>query len=471
MKNGGGNTLQQFINGSDEAWADLESRAIGRCIRFRDQEMPTGSTPKHAHVGFEIDPITKIAILYVQYGVDYRANNEELRSWFQTGEKHFQTFRLLKNWICSNLASAYSFPLKSTEVRGPGQLTDIQAVRNMVREVDRPLLISEENLFEELSQKVRGQSMALRNLAGQVLRHSARTKPSRPATLFVVGPTGVGKTRTAECLANVLRRKENEDNSYGFVRLDMAEYQESHRVSQLIGSPQGYVGYGEGSLLIDALNANPRTVVLFDEIEKAHPAILRTLMNAMDAGHFSTAARESGSRKIDCRYAIFIFTSNLEAENIITELEERNGFGRLEVEDEVCRRQLCASGMAPEIIGRIGSFHIFCQLSPEARAEIIALAIVELAAEYGLTVQQIAPSVIMSVLKKVRTDNFGVRPARYLIDDLLGRIFAETAAKQIKEAVEVLGPPFRCERILQVKNDGKCEPNLSVTGHKTRGNK
>jgi hypothetical protein len=96
---------------------------------------------------------------------------------------------------------------------------------------------------------------------------------------------------------------------------------------------------------------------------------------------------------------------------------------------------------------RIGRFLVFCPLPPEARAEIIALAIAEIAAEYGLKVQRIAPSVIISVLKKVRIDNFGVRPGRYFIDDLLGGIFAETSARQIQEAVEVLGPPFRCERV------------------------
>jgi ATP-dependent Clp protease ATP-binding subunit ClpB len=398
-------------------------------------------------VGFEIDPNTRTAILYVQYGVAYRGNNEELRSWFQTGEKRFQAFRLLKHWIRSQLVSAYSVASRSTEVKGPKELTDIQAVRNKFQETYRPLFLSEDKLFGELSRLVRGQSTALRVLAGQMRRHCARRKPSRPTTLFALGPTGVGKTRTDECLAKVLPRAKTEDSNYGFVRIDMAEYQESYRVSQLIGSPQGYVGYGEGSVLIDALTANPRTVVLFDEIEKAHPAILRTLMNAMDAGPLSTAARANGSRKIDCRYAIFFFTSNLEAKDIMAELEERNGFGRSEVEDEVCRRRLRASGIAPEIIGRIGRFLVFCPLPPEARAEIIALAIAEIAAEYGLKVQRIAPSVIISVLKKVRIDNFGVRPGRYFIDDLLGGIFAETSARQIQEAVEVLGPPFRCERV------------------------
>src|SRR5205807_2293117 len=102
--------------------------------------------------------------------------------------------------------------------------------------------------------------------------------------VFAVGPSGVGKTRTAEAMAQVLREVDEDNEAYQFLRLDMTEYQEAHRVSQLIGAPQGYIGHGEGSQLIDALRANRRTIVLFDEIEKAHPAILRVLMNAMDAG-------------------------------------------------------------------------------------------------------------------------------------------------------------------------------------------
>ena len=109
--------------------------------------------------------------------------------------------------------------------------------------------------------------------------------------MFAVGPSGVGKTRAAEALAQALNGLLEAGAGYQFLRLDMAEYQESHRVSQLLGAPQGYVGHGEGSQLLDTLAANPRTIVLFDEIEKAHPSILRVLMNAMDAGRLSSSSR------------------------------------------------------------------------------------------------------------------------------------------------------------------------------------
>ncbi|MDQ3181832.1 MAG: AAA family ATPase [Acidobacteriota bacterium] len=158
-------------------------------------------------------------------------------------------------------------------------------------------------------------------LSSRVSRHLARSNPRRPTTVFAVGPTGVGKTQTAETLARSLSRLMPNRQNFHFLRLDMSEYQERHRVSQLLGAPQGYIGYGEGAQLLDALAMYPRCVVLFDEIEKAHPDILRTLMNAMDAGRISSPHQNNGNRQIDCRKAIFCFTSNLESSGILQELK------------------------------------------------------------------------------------------------------------------------------------------------------
>ena len=133
--------------------------------------------------------------------------------------------------------------------------------------------------------------------------------------------------------------------------LTMNEYQEAHRVSKLLGAPQGYIGHGEGSQLLDTLRANPRTIILFDEIEKAHSAILRVLMNAMDAGRISGTSQSSVGREVDCCKAIFLFTSNLNANDLLEEIQIRQAFGNRPIEDEICRRRLHASGIAPEIVG------------------------------------------------------------------------------------------------------------------------
>lgn len=167
-------------------------------------------------------------------------------------------------------------------------------------------------------------------------------------------------------------------------------------------------------------------------------------MNAMDAGRLSTASRTSNGREIDCRHAVFMFTSNLDAKSILDELESRSAFGNRAIEDEVCRRRLHAVGIAPEIVGRIGRFLVFRPLSPETRAEIVALAIAEVGEEYGLTINYVEPGVVVDLMQKARSSNFGVRPERFLIDDLLGGAFAKAASLDTTNPVTVVGPPYEC---------------------------
>jgi ATP-dependent Clp protease ATP-binding subunit ClpB len=440
--------MKQFFKGSDEEFSELEERAKWACIRFRSLEMPSGCFPARGDIGVEITA-NGSAKLFVSRGIQYSGDNSEIREWFRAAEKTFASFAELKSWFQGTLAQAFNAVL---EARGTGNiggeaasgLTDMAAVRQGIQDMNPPLYIDENTLVTNLGKRVLGQDAAINSLSAVMVRHCARRRPARPAVVFAVGPSGVGKTRTAEVMAQVLRELDSENKGYQFLRLDMTEYQEAHRVSQIIGAPQGYVGHGEGSQLVDALKANPRTIILFDEIEKAHESILRVLMNAMDAGRLSTSSKSAGGRDIDCRQAVFMFTSNLDSKEIIDELESRNAFGNRLVEDEVCRRRLHASGIAPEIVGRIGRFLVYRSLSDEIRAEIMALSIKEVADEYGVNVAYVEPGVIVDMMQKTRSQNFGVRPERFLIDDMLGNAFAAVAAKNIKDPVDVIGPPFEC---------------------------
>ena len=445
--------MRQFLEGHEAAWEQLERRAKGRCVRFRNEQMPLGCRPDRAHVGFEIDNDTGTAQLLVTKGIRYSGDDSAVCEWFDAGKKEFPTFTAMRHWIQGSLGRAFNERLaagdaaagETPEMGTPQELTDITAVHDGIREIHRPLYLDEDMLFERIRSRILGQDDAVRALAAAMVRHLARRRPARPAVVFAIGPSGVGKTRTVEVMANALREFDDETCGYQFLRLDMTEYQESHRVSQLIGSPQGYVGHNDGSQLLDALRANPHTIVLFDEIEKAHAAVLRVLMNAMDAGRLSTASRSSGSHEVDCRHAVFVFTSNQDAKSILDELETRDAFGNRAVEDDVCRRRLHAAGVAPEIVGRIGSFLVYRPLSPETRAEIVALAIAEVAGEYGLHVAYVEPSVIVYLMHKSRSESFGVRPERFLIDDVLGGAFAATARRDTQGSVTVAGPPFECQ--------------------------
>jgi ATP-dependent Clp protease ATP-binding subunit ClpA len=459
--------MNQFITASDSAFRDLETRASGKCLRFRQQQMPAGCAPAQADVGFEIDPESGVACLHVQKGIEYSGSSEAVAAWFQAGSKAFLTFDSLVEWIRGPLQQAYSTATATsgtakTVEPTPRELTDMAAVRRKLQSIERPEPIDEADLARRLRDKVLGQDFAMNTLAGVVARHFARIEPKRPAVLFAVGPSGVGKTRAAETLAHELQQLQRGSTGFGFLRLDMTEYQEAHRVSQLIGSPQGYVGHGEGSQLVDTLRANPRTIVLFDEIEKAHAAILRVLMNAMDAGRLSTAERSSSGHQIDCREAVFIFTSNLDAQGILDELENRDGFGDRTKEDEICRKRIRAGGVPPEIVGRIGRFLVFQPLSPETRAAIIALTIAEVAREYGVQISYVEPSVIVHLLERTQAQGFGARPAQFLIDELLGALFAEAARTGCQSAYRVLGPPFRCSPVSQPSSSKPC-PTAKAT--------
>jgi len=325
-------------------------------------------------------------------------------------------------------------------------LTDMDEIRRNLPDENSGTYLDEAWLLEQLNRRVKGQSAALETLAMVVTRHCARTKPSRPAVLFAVGPSGVGKTHTAESLAKVLSDLPQDDAGYQYLRLDMTEYQEAHRVSQLLGSPQGYVGHGEGSQLTDALRANPRTIVLFDEIEKAHPSILKVLMNAMDAGRLSTASRTGTGHEIDCTKSIFMFTSNLDAKAILDELNAKGSDIERKAIDEVCRRRLKASGIAPEIIGRIGRFLVYQPLSQEVRAEIITVSIADVASEYGVAISFVDPDVVVSFLERSGGGDFGIRPEKYLIDDELGGLFAEASKNGVKN-IRIVGPPYYYEAV------------------------
>ncbi|MBK7670563.1 MAG: ATP-dependent Clp protease ATP-binding subunit [bacterium] len=444
--------MRQFLTSNDLVYRDLEERCRTACIRFRNQELPRGCRPDHADIGFEVTSNPPAARLYVTRGVQYDGADAELGNWLRAGVLEFADFAMLRSWISGPLSDAF----EASDVRTPAatvpqpstptaaELTDMDAVHEGLRKIHNPLYLDENLLVDRLSKRVLGQDDALKGLAAVMVRHLARRHPARPAVVFAVGPSGVGKTRTAEVTAQVLREFNDDNNAYQFLRLDMTEYQEAHRVSQLIGAPQGYIGHGDGSQLADALRANPRTIVLFDEIEKAHPAILRVLVNAMDAGRLSTADNSSQGREIDCRMAVFMFTSNLDAKAILEELETRDAFGNRAIEDDVCRRRLHAGGIAPEIVGRIGRFLVFRPLSDATRAEIVAMAITEVASEYGVEVDYVEADVIVELMQRTRSQNFGVRPEKFLIDDLLGGAFAAAAQLNAKGSFTVAGPPFEC---------------------------
>lgn len=452
--------MQTFlINPNPVAFADLARRAHGQCVRFRGQRLP-GAEPEQVDVGFETDAESGCSTLWLQKGVRWAVQDPSVQDWLSKGRIDFPSFEALQTWLQGPLQREYRAALARQTPERPvselsvpvsrnrlatGELTDWGAVATGLSAAsDHLVLPDEDELYNAMAESVFGQERALRRLAQGCTQHLSRSVPMRPEVFFAVGPTGVGKTRSAEALAEVLNRWCPPEARWRTLRLDMSEYQEAHRVSQLIGAPQGYLGYGEKSQLVDALTQHKRWVIVFDEIEKAHPAILKLLMNAMDAGRISSASSTGAQgHQLDCRQCMFFFTSNLDATGIVQAVDEA---GPDADHDALCRQRLKAIGIAPEIVERMGHCLVFQPIAEADRAQVVLAAVVETAREFGLEVRYVAPDLLLNLLQEGRHHSSGARAERRLISTRLGSAFVQ-ARRAGLSTVHLLANPTRCEGV------------------------
>lgn len=225
-------------------------------------------------------------------------------------------------------------------------------------------------LEKVLHKRVIGQEEAVKAVAQAVKRGRVGLKdPNRPIGSFLfLGPTGVGKTELSKALAEAVFGSEQ-----AMIRVDMSEYMEKHSVSKLIGSPPGYVGYDEGGQLSEKVRRNPYSVILFDEIEKAHPDVFNILLQVLDDGHITDAH----GRRVDFKQTIIIMTSNAGAQAII----EPKRLGFVSVNDEQKDYERMKTGVMeevrrifkPEFLNRIDEIMVFHTLSKENIRQIVTL--------------------------------------------------------------------------------------------------
>ena len=281
------------------------------------------------------------------------------------------------------------------------------------------------NLEGILHERVVGQEEAVTAVSKAIRRGRVGLKdPKRPIGSFLfLGPTGVGKTELSKALAEAMFGTET-----ALIRVDMSEYMEKHSVSKMIGSPPGYVGYEEGGQLSEKVRRNPYSVILFDEIEKAHPDVFNILLQVLDDGHITDAQ----GRKIDFKNTIIIMTSNAGAENIIS--PKRLGFGTAtdakadyafmkgRVMDEV--KHL----FKPEFLNRIDEIIVFHQLNREHMkgiADIMLQGIIKRSREQlGITLS-VDTAARDYLIDKGYDDKYGARPLRRTIQNLLEDKLAE----------------------------------------------
>jgi len=276
------------------------------------------------------------------------------------------------------------------------------------------------NLYDNLSKNVMGQHEALKLVSDAILKSRSGIKdPNRPIGSFIfLGPTGVGKTEVAKSLAYELF-----DDYKHIIRIDMSEYMEKHSVSRLIGSPPGYIGYEEGGQLTEAVRRNPYSIVLFDEIEKAHPEVLNLLLQILDDGRCT----DSNGRTVDFKNTIIIMTSNVGSEHI------------LEGNDNLVLKEL-NNYFKPEFINRIDEVIVFNKLTKEVLYDILDKIIREI----ELRLKDINVKIILDESsKKYFIENgydevYGARPLKRLVSrELETRLAKKIINNEIKENSEI----------------------------------
>lgn len=269
------------------------------------------------------------------------------------------------------------------------------------------------HLEKELHKRVIGQEEAVSAVARSIRRSRSGLKdPRRPIGSFLfLGPTGVGKTELAKTLAEAIFGEQD-----ALVRIDMSEYMEKHSVSRLVGSPPGYVGFDEGGQLTEKIRQRPYSVILLDEIEKAHPDVFNILLQVLDDGHLT----DSKGRKVDFRNTVLIMTSNLGA----TALREEKsvGFGAKKVQDnydemEKRIREELKNAFRPELLNRIDEIIVFHKLNKEELKQIVSLMtkdIVQRMKELNIQLK-ITPAVLDVIAEEGFDPEYGARPIRRAI--------------------------------------------------------
>ena len=325
-----------------------------------------------------------------------------------------------------------------------GEIADVVSgwTRIPVRKLEQEESERLKMLESILHGRVVGQEEAVTAVSRAIRRGRVGLKdPKRPIGSFLfLGPTGVGKTELCKALAEAMFGTEN-----ALIRVDMSEYMEKHSVSKMIGSPPGYVGYEEGGQLSEKVRRNPYSVILFDEVEKAHPDVFNILLQVLDDGHITDAQ----GRKIDFKNTVIIMTSNAGAENIVSpkrlgfasndDAGERYKFMKDRVMEEVKRM------FKPEFLNRIDEIIVFHQLNQEHIKEIVNIMLAgigkrtERQMNLSLSVSEEAKAFLV---EKGYDEKYGARPLRRAIQNYL----EDKLAEAVLDGTVAAGDQVRVER-------------------------
>ena len=278
-------------------------------------------------------------------------------------------------------------------------------------------------LEEELAKRVIGQEEGVEKVSDAIIRSKAGIKdPTKPIGSFLfLGPTGVGKTELAKTLAATLF-----DDEQNIVRLDMSEYMEKHSVSRLIGAPPGYVGYDEGGQLTEAVRRKPYSVVLFDEIEKAHPDVFNVLLQVLDDGRIT----DSKGKTVDFKNTILIMTSNIGSSYLLEGIDEA---GNVKEESQAAVMEELKGHFRPEFLNRLDEIILFKPLTKESIGGIVNLLITELnerLVDRELKIE-LTPAAIDYVIEHAYDPVYGARPLKRFLQKNVETLAAKLILKDV----------------------------------------
>lgn len=281
-------------------------------------------------------------------------------------------------------------------------------------------LQSVRHLEESLNKRIVNQKGAITKIATTLQRAKLGLRnPNRPlGSFFLLGPSGVGKTETAKCIAEIMFGRVE-----SFIRIDMSEYQQDHTVQRLIGAPPGYIGYEEGGALINALRQEPHSLILLDEIEKAHPKVFDVFLQVLDDGRLTSGQNET----VDARNVIIMATSNV----AVSEILDAHAKGE-NIEDESFIREkalpILAKTFRLEFINRFDSILVFNPLTIPGLLQVAQLEIKKI--EQRLTKYrvrfQVEPRVLEKKIRRMADPRFGARPVKRFIEETCETLLVES---------------------------------------------
>ena len=399
---------------------DAEKASVGRLRKIRQQMEEVKAQIERAERAYDLNRVAEL-----RYGELPRLERELAIEQQALGKKQGDT-RLLKEEVDEDdIALVVS------------RWTGIPVTRLLQGELEKLL-----KLDELLHERVVGQDEAVRAVADAVLRARSGIKdPNRPIGSFLfLGPTGVGKTELARALAVTLF-----DDEANLVRIDMSEYMEKHTVARLIGAPPGYVGYDEGGQLTEAVRRRPFSVILFDEIEKAHHDVFNVLLQVLDDGRLT----DSQGRTVDFKNTVLIMTSNIGSQDILEAQQRRASYEevRTVVIGELRRH------FRPEFLNRVDETVVFHPLTGDQLGKIVTIQLGRLRArlEDRRIVLSLTPAAVNDLAARGYDPVYGARPLKRLIQQEIETPMArllvkgelrdgETASVDVKDGKLVIVP-------------------------------